>query len=551
MAGIVVKGSFGRLWGRGHEILHHHGIVKIHGPGATAFLQNLITCDLNKLPIPPKPEPPDTQVPGLPPQYRDFPRSENNTDDDDPSQALVEFNPNLRSTCFLDPKGRVLTDALLWKYDPETYYIDVPISTCHDLLAHLQQYKLRRTKVDIRLEETARSAVVFGTLCSNPPPLPNILAGLDPRHPSLGLRILQLPSSDHDTAAADGRSVSDLMGKHFQEMPGNYELVRRCAGVAEGAEIRGMVALETNQEFLNAVSFDKGCYLGQELTARVHHTGVLRKRILPILLQHVNTEIPQPWALASTLQEGRANKKFITSELKQLPSRLPRLSVLAVGNMIAVTTASVQPDGNFADESAKREWEEVQNKAAQWSDQLQIACTAATTTTSSGTDDDQGEQVDNNSNKDANRIIDSKSGEVIGKILSPPVPGTNVVLALMRMDRVGLLQGGFWSKVNKVKIGVDNNNEFRYLPYLPLWWPLELDLKTGKAKPPRSEHDRDDEAYYADEARDPNETVASSSSQPDGPPPEYAQVEIEELPLHPPSPSSEETKTTTPASNST
>jgi folate-binding protein YgfZ len=543
MAGMIVQGSFGRLWGRGHEILHHHGIVKIQGPGATAFLQNLITSDLNKLPIPPKPEPPDTHVPGLPPQYRDFPiNSENN--DSDPSKALVEFNPNLRTTCFLDPKGRVVTDALLWKYDPETYYIDVPNSTCHDLLTHLHQYKLRRTKVDIRLEESARSAVVFGTLCSNPPPLPNILAGLDPRHPSLGLRLLQLPSD----GTTNERSVSDLMGKQFQEMPGNYELVRRCAGVAEGAEIRGMVALETNQEFLNAVSFDKGCYLGQELTARVHHTGVLRKRVLPILLQHVNTEIPQPWALASSLQEGRANKKFMIPELKQLPSRLPRLSVLAVGNMIAVTTASVEPKGEFADESARQEWEQVQNKAAQWLNHLQAACMAATQSAADSAADDDKE-VDQ---KDANRMIDSKTGEVIGKILSPPVPGTNVVLALMRMERVGLLQGGFWSKVNKVKIGTDHQHEFRYLPYLPLWWPLELDLKTGKAKPPRSEDDRDDEAYYADEARDPNETVASSSSsssKADGPPSGYSRVEIEELPIHPPKPS-EETTTSTASANS-
>ena len=32
------------------------------------------------------------------------------------------------------------------------------------------------------------------------------------------------------------------------------------------------------------VSFNKGCYLGQELTARTHHTGVVRKRVMPIAL---------------------------------------------------------------------------------------------------------------------------------------------------------------------------------------------------------------------------------------------------------------------------
>jgi folate-binding protein YgfZ len=42
--------------------------------------------------------------------------------------------------------------------------------------------------------------------------------------------------------------------------------------------------LECNLEWLNAISYTKGCYLGQELTARTHYTGVIRKRITPILL---------------------------------------------------------------------------------------------------------------------------------------------------------------------------------------------------------------------------------------------------------------------------
>ena len=40
--------------------------------------------------------------------------------------------------------------------------------------------------------------------------------------------------------------------------------------------------LEYNLAYMHGVSFHKGCYLGQELTARTHHTGVIRKRILPM-----------------------------------------------------------------------------------------------------------------------------------------------------------------------------------------------------------------------------------------------------------------------------
>jgi transferase CAF17, mitochondrial len=40
--------------------------------------------------------------------------------------------------------------------------------------------------------------------------------------------------------------------------------------------------LEYNLDGLNAISFAKGCYVGQELIARVHHRGVVRKRLMPV-----------------------------------------------------------------------------------------------------------------------------------------------------------------------------------------------------------------------------------------------------------------------------
>lgn len=43
--------------------------------------------------------------------------------------------------------------------------------------------------------------------------------------------------------------------------------------------------LEYNLVGLNAISFDKGCYVGQELVARTHHRGVIRKRVVPLRFQ--------------------------------------------------------------------------------------------------------------------------------------------------------------------------------------------------------------------------------------------------------------------------
>lgn len=42
--------------------------------------------------------------------------------------------------------------------------------------------------------------------------------------------------------------------------------------------------LESNLAFMNGVSFTKGCYIGQELTARTYHMGVIRKRLFPVQL---------------------------------------------------------------------------------------------------------------------------------------------------------------------------------------------------------------------------------------------------------------------------
>lgn len=58
------------------------------------------------------------------------------------------------------------------------------------------------------------------------------------------------------------------------------------------------IALEYNLVGLNAISFDKGCYVGQELIARTHHRGVIRKRLIPLRFIDSN---------------GKGKLKFLTS----------------------------------------------------------------------------------------------------------------------------------------------------------------------------------------------------------------------------------------------
>jgi folate-binding protein YgfZ len=111
----------------------------------------------------------------------------------------------------------------------------------------------------------------------------------DARLPELGYRVL--------IRSSDCRSLDQLRSLLKRQIPQfNLDNLtestieqqtqhRHRLGVGEGLTDHpsdSCFPLEDNADLLNGVSFTKGCYLGQELTARVHHTGVIRKRLMPI-----------------------------------------------------------------------------------------------------------------------------------------------------------------------------------------------------------------------------------------------------------------------------
>ena len=163
-------------------------------------------------------------------------------------------------TTFLSGKGRVICDTLVWKTSlPDQLLLDVPTETTDDLLAHLSTYVMRRTKVTIAdITKDVILTVLYGLPSDvSPPPDSSsvIAAGADPRAPHLGFRIV-------------GREETGVNEELFPTQEGTYQLLRRLSGVPEGDEIRDLTALESNAEIIGGVAFDKGCYLGQELTAR-------------------------------------------------------------------------------------------------------------------------------------------------------------------------------------------------------------------------------------------------------------------------------------------
>ncbi|CAM9774968.1 unnamed protein product [Chrysoparadoxa australica] len=79
-----------------------------------------------------------------------------------------------------------------------------------------------------------------------------------------------------------------------------YIKVLRCLnGLGEGAELANRIPLECNLDQTHHISFTKGCYIGQELTARTHFKGQVRKRILPFFLAKPGTAQAGPNSLSS------------------------------------------------------------------------------------------------------------------------------------------------------------------------------------------------------------------------------------------------------------
>ena len=487
---------YGKLWGRGHETFPKsiRRILSVKGKGSTKYLQGLITCDLRSEPASPRAQ----HDPSM--EEKDNAEEDLGEADDIPP---IKFTSKMRSTCFLDQKGRILTDALLWKkpfVDPPEilesdghvppltkedeeieYLIDVPGDSADLLLDHLKKYKLRRTKVTIDdVSQDMSVHCVYGTLNAEGTP-PGYMAAIDPRHPFLGMRVL----SSSDTPAPASMSThedrqatfSNMMKNFFPEANGSYNVIRKLGGVAEGAEIKGKTALETNQDFLNAVSFQKGCYIGQELTARSQHLGTIRKRIMPIMIVDTNTEVPRPWIVAHKIQDAglqnldKDNEFMGIVEIEgEVPPALPKISAPAAGGIMAMLSGNLSlPTIPKSEDSSTNEQVEISQEETERMEQLRKESAALMS------------ELDGVAIPGA-KIIDKKDGKTIGVVLSSPASGTPIVLAQMRLDAVGLVDSGKgkFSMTNKVQIG-DSTKEYRYLPYLPIWWP-DIDRKSGKEK---------------------------------------------------------------------
>ncbi|MBB4633690.1 YgfZ/GcvT domain-containing protein [Sphingosinicella soli] len=157
----------------------------------------------------------------------------------------------------LSAQGKYITDMILHDGGEAGIFIDVHKSRAEDLAKKLRMYRLRRA-IDI-----APSALnVFAGWKERALERPH-----DPRLPALGHRWLAAGGSV-DAGAADWHAYRIGLG-----VPDTPDF-----------EIDKTMWLETNAAELNGVSFSKGCYVGQENTARMNWRAKVNKRFLPVML---------------------------------------------------------------------------------------------------------------------------------------------------------------------------------------------------------------------------------------------------------------------------
>jgi folate-binding protein YgfZ len=159
----------------------------------------------------------------------------------------------------LSPQGKTLFDFLVWPAGASEVLIDCEAGLAEELVKRLSLYRLRR-KIGIAVDEA------IGVYWQ---PEQGDGGAPDPRYRDLGQRWLA-PVSETDKAADSAWLAHRL----------------HC-GVPEGrAELGDVLWLETNAAELNGVSFGKGCYVGQENTARMNWRQKVNRRLVVVPLEH-------------------------------------------------------------------------------------------------------------------------------------------------------------------------------------------------------------------------------------------------------------------------
>ena len=220
--------------------LSDRGIVRVEGEDAAAFLQGLLTNDVEALGA-----------------------------------------GEARYAALLSPQGKVLFDMLAVRVPSESgaaFLLDCAAAQAADLAKRLGFYKLRAR---VAVADASAELGVAAAWGDAPEAAPGAIVFADPREPRLGWRIV-LPRAEAQAIGEAGLVA--------------YEALRIGLGIPKGGvdfAYGDAFPHDADLDLINGVDFKKGCFVGQEVVSRMEHRGTARKRVVRVTL---SGEAPPPGA---------------------------------------------------------------------------------------------------------------------------------------------------------------------------------------------------------------------------------------------------------------
>jgi len=242
-------------------LFEDRGVLAITGPDRRSFLQGLVSNDVDKV---------------------------------TPTQA--------RYAALLTAQGKYLHDFTMAQLD-EAILIDAEAARLADLKRRLSVYRLR-AKATLQERPDLAVAAIFGEdsltaldLPDEPGAARSFAAGIvfvDPRLAALGARCIVPRDKAESALIAAGFTQTEF------EV---YDRLRLGLGIPDGSrdlQLEKSILLEAGFDELNGVDWNKGCYIGQELTARTKYRGLIKRRLVPVA---IDGALPPPGTVV--LADGR------------------------------------------------------------------------------------------------------------------------------------------------------------------------------------------------------------------------------------------------------